>query len=67
MEVYLSHMFIFRVIEKLHLNTVIGSGWPQYIVTVLLTLVGAVVFALVMKKLFAAGRGLVAQHAARAG
>lgn len=49
MEVYLSHMVIFRVIEKLHLNTVLGHGWLQYAVTVVLTICGAVIFSVISK------------------
>ncbi len=51
MEVYLSHMVIFRVVEKLHINTIFGSGWLQYAVTVIITLVGAVLFSVVVKKI----------------
>lgn len=50
MEVYLSHMVIFRVIEKLHINTMLGDGWLQYAVTVLLTIGGAAVFSVIVKK-----------------
>ena len=49
MEIYLSHMVMFRVVEKLHLSTVIGSGWPQYILTVCLVLAGAIFFSFVMQ------------------
>ena len=51
MEVYLCHMFVFRVVEKLRLSSVFGSGWLQYAVTVFLTLIGAAAFALVVQKL----------------
>lgn len=50
MEVYLSHMVMFRVIEKLHINTMFGDGWLQYIVTVVLTVCGAMVFSVIVKK-----------------
>ena len=50
MEVYLSHMVMFRVIEKLGLNTMIGNGWLQYGVTVVATICGAVVFSVAVKK-----------------
>lgn len=45
------HMFVFRVVEKLRLSSVFGSGWLQYAVTVFLTLIGAAAFALVVQKL----------------
>lgn len=45
MEIYLSHMLSFRVVERLGLNSVTGQGWPAYLLSVVLTLVGAVVFS----------------------
>lgn len=56
MEVYLSHMVIFRLGGKLHLNTVFGNGWLQYIVTVLYVVVGAVVFALALQKIISVAK-----------
>ena len=50
MEIYLSHMLIFRIIEKLGINTVLGNGWLQYVITVVLVLVGTIVFAIVVNK-----------------
>ena len=52
MEIYLSHMFIFRIIEKLKFNTLLGYGWIQYISTVVVVIIGASVFAIVMKHIF---------------
>ena len=46
MEFYLSHMVVFRMIEKLHLNTLWGNGWLQYIITTLLVFVGTMAFSL---------------------
>ena len=51
MEIYLSHMVVFRVGEKIGLNRIIGTGWLQYIFTVLYVIVGATVFAVVMQKI----------------
>lgn len=51
MEIYLSHMMIFRVIEKLKLNQILGNGWLQYAVTSVLVIAGATVFAVVMQKI----------------
>lgn len=50
MEIYLSHMVMFRIIEKLHLNTFIGNGWLQYCITILLVLVGTICFSFMVKK-----------------
>lgn len=44
MEIYLCHMVIFRVVERMGFNTIIGNGWVQYAVTVVIVLVGAVIF-----------------------
>lgn len=49
MEIYLSHMVIFRVIEKFKLNILFGKGWIQYFITVCLVLMGASLFAVVMQ------------------
>lgn len=51
MEIYLSHMVIYRVLEKLHLNTAFGNGWPQYLIIVVMTVAGTTVFAAVMQKM----------------
>ena len=52
MEIYLSHMVIFRVIEKLGINRMLGNWWLQYTVTVVNVLAGATVLAIVVKKMF---------------
>lgn len=51
MEIYLSHMLLFRVVEKLHLTTMFGNGWLQYIITVCLVILGTIVFSYIMQKL----------------
>lgn len=51
MEIYLSHMVIFRVVEKLGLNQILDNGWLQYAVTSILVIGGATVFAVVMQKI----------------
>ena len=50
MEIYLSHMFIFRIIEKIGINKLLGNGWIQYIMTVIIVVLGATIFALIMQK-----------------
>lgn len=47
-------MAIFRVVEKLGLNRRLGSGWEQYLITVVLVIAGASVFAVIMQKLIVA-------------
>lgn len=53
MEIYLSHMFIFRIIEILKLNTFLGDGWIQYILTTIIVISGTAVFSVAMQKLLA--------------
>lgn len=50
MEIYLSHMVIFRVIEKTGLNAAAGNGWLQYAITVVGVLAGASLFSVVMQR-----------------
>lgn len=45
MEIYLSHMLIFRIVEKTGLNSIIENDLLQYSVTVLLVVLGAIVFS----------------------
>lgn len=51
MEIYLSHMVVFRVIEKTGLNQMFGNGWIQYCITVCSVLIGTVLFAVVMRRI----------------
>lgn len=51
MEIYLSHMVIFRVVEKLGLTHKFGKGALQYAITTVLVLAGSIVFAFVLKKI----------------
>lgn len=51
MEIYLSHMVMFRLLEKLGLHQMFGNGWIQYCITVCLVLVGTVLFAVVMRRI----------------
>lgn len=53
MEIYLSHMVTFRIIEKTGLNTAAGNGWIQYAITVVGMLAGASLFSVVMQKAIA--------------
>lgn len=51
MEIYLSHMMIFRIVEMCGLNRIFGNGWLQYIATVVVVITGASIFATVMQKI----------------
>lgn len=50
MEIYLSHMVVFRLVEKMGLNRMFGNRWLQYFITVILVLAGAACFSVVVKK-----------------
>lgn len=50
MEIYLSHMVVFRIAEKCGLQGVIGNGWLQYIFTALITICGAIIFSIILKR-----------------
>lgn len=50
MEIYLSHMVLFRVVEKMGLNRILGNGWLQYLLTSLLVILGAVIFSYFLQK-----------------
>lgn len=63
MEVYLSHMVMFRVIEKLRINTMFGNGWTQYVITVILTVCGAMVFSVLLRKILEIVGRIVVQKA----
>lgn len=47
MEVYLSHMAIYRVIEKVGLSHIFGKGVLSYVLTSIGTLIGVLAFAVV--------------------
>lgn len=51
MEIYLSHMVIFRLAEKLKLTSILGDGWRQYIFTLIIVLCGSVIFSLVLQRI----------------
>ena len=49
MEIYLSHMAIFQLIKKLQINGLIGNGWMQYTMTVLVVLCGSLIFSMIVR------------------
>lgn len=50
MEIYLCHMVIYRLLEKLHMVHLFKADLLSYISTSVLTVAGAIVFAVVTKK-----------------
>ena len=49
LEIYLCHMMAFRVVEKLHVETVTDNADLLYVVVSLMTLLGAIVFSHIVK------------------
>lgn len=43
MEIYLAHMVVFRIVEKLHIPEIVGKTGLGYIVTYIVTLVFLVI------------------------
>lgn len=50
LEIYLSHMLIFRVIEKLKLNIILGNGWVQFLLTLTMVVCGTTIFSYIVKR-----------------
>ncbi len=51
LECYLSHMVIFRLLEKLHILYLFGDGIISYVLTLVLVIVGLIVFIEVWKRI----------------
>lgn len=51
LEIYLSHMLIFRVIEKLKLNIILGNGWVQFLLTLTMVVCGTTIFSYIVKRI----------------
>lgn len=52
MEIYLCHMLVFRVVEKMRLNYLFGAGCLSYIITIVFVSGGAVAFSMCVKEIF---------------
>ena len=51
MEIYLSHMLVYRAFEKFRLNSFLKNDMLQYFVLVLMVFAGAVIFSFIMQKI----------------
>lgn len=51
LEIYLSHMVIFRVLEKMRLTKLFGSGVLSFVITSIATFIGTILFSLIVKKI----------------
>ena len=50
MEMYLSHMVVFRIIEKMHLTKIFTNNVLSYITTSIIVIVGTIIFSFVANK-----------------
>lgn len=51
MEIYLSHMIVFRIIEKMGLTYFFESDLLNYVFTVVITIAGSIVFSVIVKRI----------------
>ena len=51
MEIYLCHMFVYRVVEKMHLLHITGNEILNYVSVCIATICGAIVMSLVLKRI----------------
>lgn len=51
LEIYLSHMVMFRIIEKMQLNVLFGNSVAQYILTVVLDICMTIAFSILVKSM----------------
>lgn len=52
LEIYLSHMLIFRAVEIFSLNTKFGDGWLQYLISSVLVVIGTILFSFITQTVF---------------
>lgn len=65
MEIYLSHMVIYRLLEKLHMTKMVGGGTASYLLTVVLVLIGAIVFSVLLKRILSFIEGWITTRKAQ--
>ncbi len=49
MEIYLSHMLVLRIVQKLHLDKFVGNGVVAFLISCAAVLLGAIVFSYIFK------------------
>jgi hypothetical protein len=59
LEAYLSHMVMFRIVERSNINYLFGNNWTSFIVTFFMILIGLFLFITLWNKLYS-----TAQYAA---
>ena len=50
-EIYLSHMVVYRVLEKMKLIRLFGDGIVSYVFVTLITLVGTIFFSVIVREI----------------
>ena len=50
MEIYLSHMVIFRVVEKLKLTCIVNNVYISYLITSIIVIIVTIIFSIVFNK-----------------
>ena len=51
-EIYLCHMVVFRILEKLNLTNIFSNQWLSYVFVCIFALIGSIVIATVFNKLY---------------
>lgn len=51
-EIYLCHMVIFRMLEKLHITKLFSNNWLSYITTSIIVVAGAIILSIIFKKIY---------------
>ena len=59
MEIYLSHMVIFRVVEKLKLIHIANNDYISYLITSMAVIIGTVILAIVFNKVLEQTRKMI--------
>lgn len=50
LEIYLCHMFVYRILEKMHILYILGRGYLAYVSMVFVTLFGSICVSLLSQK-----------------
>ena len=53
LEIYLSHMLVFRVVQKFNRIFLIKNGCFEYMITVIIVLLGTIIFSYILKNMLA--------------
>lgn len=62
MEIYLCHMVVFRILEKMRLIDIFNDGLLSYVTNCILVLIGAITFSIIAKKLIEKINGFISSR-----